>query len=298
MTPPPDALIDDLLQATSRTFALAIPLLPEPLRREVGLAYLLFRIADTLEDAELLSRDERIRELGRFIELLGEPTEANARQAAAAWSRTPPSADPEYNRLLAEAPAVIGRLNGLESAAGGSLKRNVIRSALGMADTLRGADARGALRLPDFDALRRYCYFVAGIVGEMLTELFVLRLAPSAERDALAADAAPFGEGLQLVNILKDAPDDARHGRVYLPAGVDRQRVFDAARDDLVAAERYADNLAAAGADPGVVAFATLPRTLAEATLDVIESGAGVKVSREVVAQKVAETLAITGASP
>ena len=39
--------IDRLLVRTSRTFALAIPLLPEPLRREVGVAYLLFRIADT-----------------------------------------------------------------------------------------------------------------------------------------------------------------------------------------------------------------------------------------------------------
>ena len=43
--------VNDLLVKTSRTFALAIPLLPEPTRREVGLAYLLFRIADTFEDA-------------------------------------------------------------------------------------------------------------------------------------------------------------------------------------------------------------------------------------------------------
>src|SRR4051812_37988052 len=47
----PTADIDRLLLRTSRTFALAIPELPEPLRREVGVAYLLFRIADTFEDA-------------------------------------------------------------------------------------------------------------------------------------------------------------------------------------------------------------------------------------------------------
>ena len=43
-------LLDQLLERTSRTFALSIPLLPEPARREVTLAYLLLRIADTLED--------------------------------------------------------------------------------------------------------------------------------------------------------------------------------------------------------------------------------------------------------
>jgi phytoene/squalene synthetase len=41
----------DLLQRTSRTFGLAIPRLSEPTRTEVTIAYLLFRIADTLEDA-------------------------------------------------------------------------------------------------------------------------------------------------------------------------------------------------------------------------------------------------------
>jgi len=41
----------DLFQKTSRTFALSIPVLPEPKNREVMIAYLLFRIADTLEDA-------------------------------------------------------------------------------------------------------------------------------------------------------------------------------------------------------------------------------------------------------
>ena len=39
--------LDDLLEKTSRTFALAIPLLPTPAREAVGLAYLLFRVADT-----------------------------------------------------------------------------------------------------------------------------------------------------------------------------------------------------------------------------------------------------------
>jgi farnesyl-diphosphate farnesyltransferase len=287
------ALIDDLLQRTSRTFALAIPLLPEALRREVGVGYLLFRIADTLEDAELYGRDTRVRELGRLVELMGEPTDANARQSAEQWGGRPPSTHADYNRLLRETPAVVAELLSLEPAACETLKRHVVRSALGMAETLRRADERGAYRLGTLEELCEYCYFVAGIVGEMLTSLFKQRLAPSAARESLAADAAAFGEGLQLVNILKDLSPDANDGRVYLPPGVDRQELIALARRDLAAAERYAANLQAAGAEPGVVAFATLPRTLAEATLDTIERGAGVKVSREVVATKLAEARAV-----
>ncbi|TWU00361.1 All-trans-phytoene synthase [Botrimarina colliarenosi] len=290
--------IADLLQRTSRTFALAIPLLPEPLRHEVGVGYLLFRIADTLEDAELLGRDSRIRELGRFIELLGDPSDAAAAEAAQVWRESPVSTETEYNRLLAETGAVCAELRGLDPGAAELLKRHVVRSTLGMAETLRRADNDAAFEFGTLDELRTYCYYVAGIVGEMLTGLFHRSLKPSPARDALAADAAAFGEGLQLVNILKDAADDARDGRVYLPEAIDRRQVIAIARENLAAAERYADHLTAAGAEPGVVAFVTLPRILADATLDLIQQGEGVKVSRDVVAAKVAEALAAAGAAP
>ena len=59
-------LLDALLEKTSRTFALSIPRLPEPTRREVTVAYLLFRIADTLEDATLWDGSRRRDELARF----------------------------------------------------------------------------------------------------------------------------------------------------------------------------------------------------------------------------------------
>src|SRR5258708_12603156 len=80
--------LDDLLEKTSRTFALSIPLLPEPTRREVSVAYLLFRIADTFEDAELWSPKQRKKALADFRELLGQPGRSEA--VAEAWARHPP----------------------------------------------------------------------------------------------------------------------------------------------------------------------------------------------------------------
>src|SRR6185295_10100731 len=69
----PMADIDRLLLLTSRTFALAIPELPEPLRREGGVAYLLFRIADTFEDATHWPRADRLAALAAFDRLLSAP---------------------------------------------------------------------------------------------------------------------------------------------------------------------------------------------------------------------------------
>jgi farnesyl-diphosphate farnesyltransferase len=273
-------LLAELLERTSRTFALAIPLLPEGLRHEVGLGYLLFRIADTLEDAERWDRDKRRDALRQYTELLAEPTEPGAERLAAIWRTDPPSTSTEYNRLLGHTPEVFAAVAELPPATRRTLLGMTARSAEGMSTTLALADQRGAFRLATIDDLRQYCYYVAGIVGEMLTELFRARLARSASADRLAEHAAAFGEGLQLVNILKDAGGDADQGRVYLPAGVARADVLALARQDLVRAEAYAELLARAGGDHGTLSFVVLPRMLAEATLDVLETGERTKLSR------------------
>src|SRR6185369_795402 len=107
-----------------------------------------------------------------------------------------------------------------------------------------------------------------------LTELFALAHdGVRAVRHDLDEDAPAFGEGLQLVNILKDAPSDAREGRSYLPPGVDRAEVFALARTDLRTANEYVAILTRAGASPNVRTFCALPVRLAEATLDRLEQG-------------------------
>ena len=134
--------------------------------------------------------------------------------------------------------------------------------------------------------LRDYCYVVAGIVGEMLTELFVLDR-PDLEAVApdLRRDAPKFGEALQLVNILKDAASDSSQGRRYLPEGVERAEVFALARQDLATAGRYTSMLERAGAPRGVVGFNALPMMLAWATLARVEAqGPGSKLTRAEVA--------------
>ena len=278
--PRPD--LEELLVATSRTFALSIPLLPEPTRRQVTISYLLFRIADTFEDAARWPRARRIEALARFERLLLDPEPREVAAAARAWATEVPCDQPGYRDLLAELPQVLAGLFALAPAAIDLTREHTLRTARGMAEFVARTDERGELRLRDLDDLRAYCYIVAGIVGELLTELFLLGypgLAASAA--ALRERSRAFGEGLQLVNILKDSASDAVEGRRYLPDGLPRAAVLELARASLRRAAEYVLILQRQGAQRGLVAFTALPVELAYATLDRVEaSGPGAKLTR------------------
>ena len=99
--------LEQLLIATSRTFALAIPLLPEPTRREVTLSYLLFRIADTFEDAASWPRALRIEALDRFDALLEAPDREEIAAVSRRWAEEVPCEQLGYRELLAELPCVL-----------------------------------------------------------------------------------------------------------------------------------------------------------------------------------------------
>ena len=274
--------LEQLLIASSRTFALAIPLLPEPTRREVTISYLLFRVADTFEDAASWPQTRRIEALERFGELLQRPERGEIEEVSRYWAEEVPCEQPGYRDLLAAVPFVLDSFFALSPDAVELIREHTLRTARGMAGFVARTSENGELRLRDLPDLRDYCYVVAGIVGELLTELFLLgrpQIAPVADR--LRERSRSFGEGLQLVNILKDSASDATEGRRYLPEGVERVDVLALARRDLQAASEYVLSLQAAGAERGLVAFNALPVRLAHATLDrVATAGPGSKLTR------------------
>ena len=274
--------LEQLLISTSRTFALAIPLLPEPTRREVTIAYLLFRIADTFEDAASWPRALRIAALERFIQLLEAPDQEEIAAVAGQWAEEVPVDQPGYRDLLADVPFVFDSFLALAAPAVALIREHTVRTAHGMAGFVARTGDDGELRLRDVPDLQAYCYTVAGIVGELLTELFILgRPVVAAVASGLRQKARAFGEGLQLVNILKDSASDATQGRRYLPDSVDRAVVLDLARRDLQQAADYVLTLQTAGAERGLIAFNALPVRLAHATLVRVEqAGPGSKINR------------------
>jgi farnesyl-diphosphate farnesyltransferase len=260
--------LEDLLVRTSRTFAIAIPLLPDGLRAEVGISYLLFRVADTLEDAELWTTSRRAQALADYVALL------ERQPCAFDWLSDPPTTHADYLELLERVNEVIAALAIIAPKKRELIIEHVVRTSRGMREwTMRGHNVR------TLEDLQQYCYVVAGIVGELLTHLF-----EHPKHDELLALAPAFGEGLQLVNVVKDRAVDSAAGRHLLPANLPIAEVYAAARRDLDQADRYVALLA--GANHGIIAFCTLPVRLARATLDrVEEAGPGAKLTREEVAQ-------------
>lgn len=284
--------LDDLLLKTSRTFALAIPFLPEPTRREVSVAYLLFRIADTFEDGTLWTRSKRIEALHTFAKLLKQGDEPVLKEQARQWLSPPPMEHAGYLELLEQTGDVVGELKTMSGGARAIVVRHAVRTAQGMAQVVARADEKGNLRLSSLQDLKDYCYIVAGIVGELLTELFLHDTPGMGAESArvLTSNMVAFGEALQLVNILKDAGDDAKEGRVYLPATVAREEVLALAREDLDRAAEYIAALQHGGAPRGYQAFTGVSVMLARGALKAIEErGAGAKVPRTFVSDVVAQ---------
>lgn len=208
------ALQDHLLQGVSRTFALTIPQLPAELRVVVGNAYLLCRIADTIEDDPALSLADKNAFSRRFIAVVeGGESSADFRHDLA--PRLGGTVSPQERELIQAIPAVARVTHARAAQEQAELVRCIRIMAEGMAVFQRNAGIGG---LADDVALDRYCYVVAGVVGELLTELFIHldpRLAP--QREMLMPLAVSFGQGLQMTNILKDFWEDRGRGACWLP---------------------------------------------------------------------------------
>jgi farnesyl-diphosphate farnesyltransferase len=265
--------LDALLKGTSRTFAAAIPLLDGSLRDEVALAYLLFRVADTLEDASSWSKQERADALAAF--------ESTLRGSDGKAPPMPPGFDDAHAELFAEVPQIFERLATFAPERANAIRKHTARTAEGMRAFVLASGDEG-LELRSIEELERYCYVVAGIVGELLTDLFALESDSVARgRAELDHDAAAFGEALQLVNILKDETADAREGRRFLPREVPLSAVFARATRDCDRAATYVSTLEKLGAPPGVVAFTRFPLRVARETLDALQQqGPGAKIGR------------------
>lgn len=200
----------------SRTFVRPIEMLPGDLRTAVTCGYLLCRIADTIEDHPKLPIAERDGLYAAFLDVLER--QAPAERFAELWSKVDHQG-PEHVLCLG-LPRVMRVFWKLPRALQDATVPWVAEMTRGMAlysHRPRGVDGIAALHTPE--DLDRYCYYVAGTVGHMLTALFSteLRDLPAPRALVLRENAEAFGLGLQLVNILKDVTDDRERGISFIP---------------------------------------------------------------------------------
>ncbi|MFT4889480.1 MAG: farnesyl-diphosphate farnesyltransferase [Halobacteriales archaeon] len=291
----------------SRTFALTIERLDEPMSARICLGYLLCRIADTIEDDGTLAPAVQAGLLRTYRDALdpaAETTIADFRGAVAPHLPDDPGPDWE---VVANAPRVVATFETLSDDEQTAIRPPILDMVDGMAMFVERYADEGGLRIGTVQELEEYCWYVAGLVGTLVTNLLV-REASSEQAKTLRRTATSFGLLLQIVNIAKDVATDFREERnVYVPAtwlneaGVHPTDVTDEDNAGAVArvvqrlvdrADGYADdtqayleampltggNTLSAWAIPFLLAVAT-SRELRERPADVVREG-DVKVEK------------------
>jgi farnesyl-diphosphate farnesyltransferase len=265
--------MEKLLNAHARTFALTLRLLPPSLREPLGLTYLLARASDTIADTVGMAQERRIALLEGIRANLnkgGGMLQPDIRPGELSLAET---------TLIAAVPELMEVLT--RHSDGEAMLRlwgTILEGQL--FDLWRFAPGAAPLSREE---LERYCWLVAGSVGEAWTELIVKRhpeilRRPSAAQGQLKLLGGGYGKGLQLINILRDRAADRLLGRVYAQEG-EFQELLDLAEKWLDQGEHYLTLL-----HPGRILYATrLPWELARRTLARIRKEPGaprVKMSR------------------
>lgn len=192
-----------ILPRVSRSFALVIRRLPRGLDDSVMISYLLCRIADTIEDSRRPA-EERRRMLAAFAGSLRGGT-----------AEVPKDLYPRlYRGLMTHTDDVLACYRTLDPPIRGLLAECVDEMCSGMS---KWCDRE----IRTIQDQNEYCYYVAGVVGRLLTKLFHAHGHVDARCAArLQAHAVDFGLALQKVNVLRDVRADLEDGRCYWPTEI------------------------------------------------------------------------------
>ncbi|MFZ3228854.1 MAG: squalene/phytoene synthase family protein [Pseudobdellovibrio sp.] len=209
------AIYQQHLEKVSRSFSFCIPRLNSDLRHWVSLSYLLFRVVDTIEDSVWESSLKQLsvfQQLIEFIQNKPEPYQVEL------WMSSFPDNIPDCEKkLLADSAILINDLHTLSQPIYEIVSH-------GMIDMIRGMIyfcGKTKTGLKNIYELNQYCFFVAGIVGELLTKLVMSRsnkeFEKTAKDEGLILKSHHFGIFLQKINILKDQSKDESEGRFFVP---------------------------------------------------------------------------------
>ncbi len=209
-----------ILKSVSRSFYLTIRFLPRPLREPVSLAYLLARATDTIADTATVSAAHRLTNLRALARVIADESDFNSIEEPLR-DFAEQQREPAERRLIENLRGCIAWLARLEPADREDI-RNVLKTIVrGQEfDLERFGDPASAVSLRNAAELDEYTYLVAGCVGEFWTKLGFRHFPAFATRspDEMTELGVAYGEGLQLINVLRDRDADAAAGRGYLPA--------------------------------------------------------------------------------
>jgi farnesyl-diphosphate farnesyltransferase len=249
-----------MLKKTSRTFYIPISYLDLGLKEAVASAYLCMRAIDEIEDHEKLTKQLKAKLLTGLSE---------AFQSANVIETTQKVLSP----YQAELPKVTMQLDEwallCPSSGAPIVYPYIAKMASQMAEWVHTG-----WNIHTEEDLDRYTYSVAGMVGEMLSELWLWH--DGTQSDPMKAVA--FGRGLQAVNILRNRVEDLERGVDFFPDGWGFKEMQQYTRHNLLLADSYIADLKEGPA----LKFCKIPLALAHATVNLIAAG-GSKLTREAV---------------
>lgn len=263
-----------VLKETSRTFYIPITFLGTNLKYAVGCAYLCMRALDEIEDNEQVANPKKHDMLMKIKDLFQYPFNEEA-----------------YLEALGEEkdkmPEVTLRMKDWIEVCPESAREIMFKSCEEMAYGM------GKWALKDFNVKTRedldeYTYYVAGLVGRMLSQMFEWDTGLKTDYDL----AIGYGRGLQAVNILRNEKEDMEErGVSFVPDGWTRDDLFAYADEQLAHGDAYIESTRS---KKKVYMFAKLPHVLAHKTLAVMKEGRE-KMTRAEVEQTVEEVKAEEG---
>jgi len=208
-----------ILTKVSRTYALTIRALGEPFREPVLIGYLFCRIADTYEDSEILSVGEKIDALNNFRELVASSGKEkkyldNIRKICKNFDEN------DNEEFLALHPeSAFERYRTFPDGVKKIMISTINEMIAGMQKTVLLQETQTQIGTKSIEELEEYCYFVAGTVGNLLTDLFHYYSPWINDKlyEQMCEHKTAFGEALQLTNIIKDAMGDLKRGVSFIP---------------------------------------------------------------------------------
>ncbi|WP_213421470.1 squalene/phytoene synthase family protein [Bhargavaea massiliensis] len=262
---PKDAM--RVLKETSRTFYIPITFLQKELKASVASAYLVFRAIDEIEDHEEIGNDLKHSLLMQVSELFGQPFD-NERYLGILG--------PVRERM----PEVTLKLADWMEACPDDVRPRVADAAREMSEGM-AKWAKAGWRIRTREDLDDYTYYVAGLVGVLLSDLWGHYAGEKTDREL----AIGYGRGLQAVNILRNEKEDMdERGVRFVPDGWTRDDLFRYTEDNLAKADEYMKALRS----KSVILFCRLPLALAHKTLGALKEGRE-KMSRDEVVRTVEE---------
>ena len=262
-----------VLQETSRTFAIPIGRLPTPLQQAVAPAYLCMRALDEIEDHPGLGNQEKATLLQNISRTL------QAHIGVLSPSRILAELEITLTPYWQHLPEVSRRLGDWLANAPTGISARILDATAAMADRMAFWAGKEWSIQSEAD-LHGYTFSVAGSVGLLLCDIWAWF--DHTELDRIAA--VQFGRGLQVVNIIRNRPEDLERGADYFPRGWSREDMIGYARRTLGMVKASAESMPV----QAYKYLVEIPLLLADATLDAIENGQA-KVSRTKVLQIIAQ---------